>query len=93
MSQANTINSMPVGAPRDHQVDRKRRQRDDAAEQSRRDKGAMARRRQRIVLRRRVHKRRDIISYRREEAHVPDRTPGFADALPFFYRVIVSDGA
>ena len=53
----------------------------------------MARRRQRILLRRRVHKRGNIISYRREEAHVPDRTLGFADALPFFYRVIVSDGA
>jgi hypothetical protein len=53
----------------------------------------MARRRQRILLRRRVHQRGNIISYRREEAHVPDRTVGFADALPFFYRPIVSDGA
>ena len=93
MSQANTINSIAVGRAADHQVDRKRRQRDDAAEQSRCDKGAMARGRQRIVLRRGVHERGDIISYRREEAHVPDRTLGFADALPFFYPAIVSDGA
>ena len=53
------------------QIDRKRGQRDDAAEEPRRNKGAMARRRQRILLRRRVHQRSDIIAYWREEAHVP----------------------
>jgi hypothetical protein len=44
----------------------------------------MTRRGQRIVLRRRVHQSLNIVSYRREEAHVPDRTPDFADALPLF---------
>ena len=38
-------------------------------------------------------KRLNIIPYRREQAHVPDRTPDFADALPFFCGAIVSDAA
>ena len=65
------------------QIDRKRRQRDDAAEQPRRDEGAMTRRRQRILLRRRMHQRLDIVSYRREQAHVPDARPALQTRSPF----------
>jgi hypothetical protein len=44
----------------------------------------MARRRQYILLCRRMHQARNIVSYWRKKAHDPDRTPGFADALPIF---------
>ena len=67
-----------------NQVDRKRRQRDNAAEQPRRDEGAMTRRRQRILLRRRMHQRLDIVSYRREAGPRSHRTPDFARRAPLF---------
>ena len=51
----------------------------------------MPRRGQHILVRRRVEQSLNIISYWREEAHVPACTPDFADALPFFCRAIVSD--
>ena len=43
------------------QIDREGGKRDQAAEQARRDEGAMARGRQRILLRRRMHQRIDIV--------------------------------
>ena len=74
------------------QINRKRRQRGNAAQQAWRNEGAMARRRQRVLLRRRMHQRLDIIPHRRDEAHCPDGTSGMADALPLFCCAIVSDG-
>ena len=53
------------------QIDRERGERGEAAKQARRDEGAMARRRQRVLLRRRMHQRVDIIANRREQSHVP----------------------
>jgi hypothetical protein len=53
----------------------------------------MPRRRQRILLRRRVDQRFDIIPYWREEAHDPVARPLFTDALPLFCGAIVSDAA
>jgi hypothetical protein len=42
----------------------------------------MACRRQRVLSRRRMDQRLDILPYRRQEGHVPDDTPAVADALP-----------
>ena len=55
-------------------IDGKTCQRGKTAEQTRGNEGAMARRRQRILLRRRVHQRIDIIPYWREETHGPCHT-------------------
>src|ERR1700730_10923600 len=75
------------------QINRERCQRDNASEQTRCDKSAMPRRRQRVLPRRRVDERFDIIPYWREEAHGIQHTSGLADALPLFYGAIVSDAA
>ena len=64
-------------------IDRKARERGKAADQARRNEGAVARRRQRILLRRRVHQRIDIVPHRREETHGPCRTSLTTDA-PLF---------
>ena len=52
-------------------IDRESGERGEAAEQARRNEGAMARRRQRILLRRRMHQRIDIVPHWREETHGP----------------------
>ena len=75
------------------QIDRKRRQRDHAAEQARRDKGTMPRRRQHILPRRRMNQRLDIIAYWREQAHVPDARPLRETRSPFSVARIVSEAA
>ena len=72
-------------------IDRERRERHDAAQQPRRDEGAMTRRGQRVVQRRRVHQRIDIVADRLEEAHVINARPSFADALPCCYRIVSGD--
>ncbi len=74
------------------QINRKRRQRDDAAEQTRRNKRAMTRRSERILLRRGVHQRFDIVPYRREEGHFPIARPALQTRSPLFCCGIVSDG-
>ena len=51
-------------------IDREGGERHEAAQQPRRDERAMARRRQRILLRRRMDQRVDIVANRCEEAHV-----------------------
>ena len=76
-----------------NQVKREGSERDHAAQKPRRDEGAMPRRRQRIALGRRVNQGLDVITYRREQAHGPKRTSGFADALPFMCQTIVSEAA
>ena len=50
-------------------IDRERGQRHQAAEQPRRDERAMARRRQRVLLRRRMDQRVDILANRCERTH------------------------
>ncbi len=57
------------------EIDRKARERGEAADQPRRNEGAMARRRQRIVLRRRMHQGIDIVPHWREETHGPCPRP------------------
>jgi hypothetical protein len=65
------------------QINWKRGQRDDAAKQPWRDECPMTRRRQRILLRRRVDQRFNIISQRREQAHVPNARPASQTRSPF----------
>ena len=72
-------------------IDRKRRERDHAAQQPRRDEGAMARRGQRVVQRRRMHQRIDIVADRLEQAHVVQRTPVFCGRAPLVCCRIVSE--
>jgi hypothetical protein len=66
------------------QVGRERCKRYDTAKQSRSDEDAMACRGQRILPCRGMHQRLNIHANRREEAQDPNRTSGFADALPIF---------
>jgi hypothetical protein len=44
----------------------------------------MTRCRQRILLSGRMHQRRNIVSYRRKQAHNPIARPNLQDALPIF---------
>ena len=66
-------------------VERKRRQRHHAADQPRRNERAMARCGQRVVQRRRMHQRIDIVADRLEQAQLTPR-PSSADALPSYGR-------
>ncbi len=63
-------------------IDRKCRERHDAAQKPRRDEGAMTRRGQRIAERRRMHQRIDIVADRLEQAHAYQRTPVFCGRAP-----------
>ena len=63
---------------RAREIDRKRRERDQRAEQPRRDEGAMPRRGQRILLHGRMDKAVDIVAKRPDEAqgnHAPAYRP------------------
>jgi hypothetical protein len=53
----------------------------------------MARRRQRILLRRRVDQGFNIVSYWREETHVPNAHARLCRRAPLVLRVIVSEAA
>ena len=61
-------------------IDRERGERDQAAEQPRRDEGAMARARQRIMPRRRMHQRIEIIADGTQNTHVTHCRPSSTDA-------------
>ena len=79
--------------PADIQINRERRERDNAAENARRDKGAMPRRRQRRLA---APTDAPASQYSFEPARAgsrSQRTPDFADAPPFFYVSIVSEAA
>ena len=60
-----------------------------AAEQARCNEGAMARRGQRILLRRRVHQRVDVVPHWREETHGPCLT-SLTDAPLFREEILAS---
>ena len=74
------------------EINRKRGQGDDAAEQARRDEGAMPRRGQRILLRRRMHQRLNIARTGANRPTIPTHARLCRRAPPFLSR-IVSDAA
>ena len=61
-----------------------RGKRDQAAQKTRRDKRAMTRCRQRLLLGGRMHQRRNVVPYRRKQAHNPNRTPEISGRAPHF---------
>jgi hypothetical protein len=51
----------------------------------------MARCGQRILLCGRMHQHRNIVSYRRQQAHDPNARPNLQTRSPFFWSRIVSE--
>ena len=62
-----------------------------AAQKTRRDKRAMTRCRQRLLLGGRMHQRRNVVPYRRKQAHNPIARPSSQTRSPFFCSGIVSE--
>ena len=77
-------------APRD-EISGNRGESDNAAEKTRSDEGTMARCGQRILLCGRMHQHRNIVSYRRQQAHDPNARPNLQTRSPFFWSRIVSE--
>ena len=67
-------------------IDREAGERGKAAEQARRDEGAVARRRQRVLLRRRMHQRVNVVPHWREETHGSCLTSCTNRRAPFSWR-------